>query len=84
VRPHQLDIARYRNGTPSWPARILRVNAAGHQVRIDALLTTENRTVEVLLAQERYQELGLKAGEDVFVKAKEVKVFEAGAVDYSI
>jgi hypothetical protein len=62
----------------------VRVNAAGHQVRIDALLTGENRTVEVLLPQERYHELGLKAGEDVFVKAKEVKVFEAGAIDYSI
>jgi sulfate/thiosulfate transport system ATP-binding protein len=84
VRPHQLDIARSKNGTPSWPARIVRVNAAGHQVRIDALLTGENRTVEVLLPQERYHELGLKAGEDVFVKAKEVKVFEAGAIDYSI
>jgi len=84
VRPHHLDIARYKNGTPSWPARILRVNAAGHQVRIDALLTAENRTVEVLLPQERYQELALKAGEDVFVKAREVKVFEVGAVDYSI
>jgi sulfate/thiosulfate transport system ATP-binding protein len=84
VRPHQLDIARYRNGTPSWPARILRVHAAGHQVRIDALLVAENRAVEVLLPQERYQELGLKAGEDVFVKAKEVKVFEVGAMDYSI
>jgi sulfate transport system ATP-binding protein len=83
VRPHQLDIARERNGGPSWPARVMRINAAGHQVRIDALLTTENRTVEVLLPQARYQELTLKPGEDVFVKAKEVKVF-GQAPEYSI
>jgi sulfate transport system ATP-binding protein len=84
VRPHQLDIARYQNGTPSWTARVLRVNAAGVQVRIEALLTEENRTVEVVMPQERYEELALQAGETVFVKAKAIKVFEQPPTDYTI
>src|SRR5262249_30554674 len=54
VRPHQLDIARNQNGSPSWPARVARVNAAGHQVRIEAVLIGENRPVEVVLSQERF------------------------------
>jgi sulfate/thiosulfate transport system ATP-binding protein len=87
VRPHQLDIARLQNGSPSWPARVARVNAAGHQVRIEVMLTGENRPVEVVMSQERFQELAIKAGEDVFVKAKEIKIFEGaleGAPDYTI
>jgi sulfate transport system ATP-binding protein len=84
VRPHQLDIARYQNGTTSWPARVLRINAAGVQVRIEALLTEENRTVEVVMPQERYEELALQAGETVFVKAKAMKVFEQPLTDYTI
>ncbi len=84
VRPHQLDIARYQNGSPSWPARVARINAAGQQVRIEAVLLGENRPVEVLMSQERYNELALKAGEEVFVKAKEVKIFEAAPLDYTI
>src|SRR5262245_9704975 len=83
VRPHQLDMARFQNGSPSWPARVARVNAAGHQVRIEVMLTGENRPVEVVMSQERFHELELRSGEQVFVKAKEIKIFEA-APDYSI
>ena len=84
VRPHQLDISRYQNGKPTWPARVLRINAAGIQVRIDVMLVNENRAVEVVLSQDRFQELALKIGEDVYVKAKEIKIFETGPVDYTI
>ena len=82
VRPHQLDISRHRNGQPTWPARVTRINAAGIQVRVDLLLLEEDRTVEVILTQERFNELGLKNGEDVYVKPKELKVFEVS--DYTI
>jgi sulfate transport system ATP-binding protein len=82
VRPHQLHIDRCHDGLPAWPARITRINAAGIQVRVDLLLVNENRNVEVLLSQERFRELALKSGEEVFVNPKELKVFEE--VDYAI
>lgn len=84
VRPHQLDIARYQNGSPSMVGRVARVNAAGHQVRIEVVLIGENRPVEVVLSQERFHELALRSGEEVFVKAKEIKIFEAAPLDYTI
>lgn len=84
VRPHQLDIARAQIGSPSLPARVGRINAAGQQVRIEAVLTGENRSVEVLLSQERYVELALRSGEQVFVMAKEVKVFSETPPEYTI
>lgn len=84
VRPHQLDIGRSRDGAPGWQARVVRINAAGHQVRIEAVVAGEQRPIEVLLSQERYHELALKSGEDVFVKAKEIKIFEGAPLDYNI
>ncbi|MCI0642622.1 MAG: sulfate ABC transporter ATP-binding protein [Gemmataceae bacterium] len=83
ARPHQLEISR--ESASGWPARVLRMNAAGIQVRVDLLLTQENRTMEVALSQERFHELALRAGENVFVKPKQLKVFaEATAEDYVI
>jgi sulfate transport system ATP-binding protein len=84
VRPHELDIVRLLNGEPGMPARVLRINAAGHQVQIEAFLVGEERSIEVILSQERHNELGLKPGEDVFVKAKKVKVFQETPLDYTI
>lgn len=84
VRPHQLDIARTQNGQPTWPARVTRINAAGTQVRVELLLTHENRPVEVILSQDRFNELALKTGEDVFVTPKELKIFQGDNLDYAI
>ena len=82
VRPQHLHIDRHKNGQPTWPARVTRIHAAGIQVRVDLLLTSENREVEVVLSQERFAELSLKNDEAVFVTPTELKVFEGG--DYAI
>jgi sulfate transport system ATP-binding protein len=82
VRPHQLHVARHQNGQPTWPARVTRINAAGIHVRVDLLLKNENRSVEVVLSQERFGELALKDGEEVFLNPKELKVF--GEAEYTI
>ena len=84
VRPHQLDIARLGSGASDWPAKIVRVHAAGFQVRVELVLVEDNRAVEVLLSQERFRDLALKNGEQVFVKPREVKIFEAEPLNYMI
>jgi sulfate transport system ATP-binding protein len=80
ARPHQLDVQREAGGQPSWPARVERIHAAGSQVRIDARLLEEDRPIEVLLPQDRFGELALRPGETVYVKPKEIKVFETDYV----
>jgi len=82
VRPHHLHITRNANGRPTWPARVTRIHAAGIQVRVDLLLTNENRAVEVVLSQERFTELALKDDEAVFLTPTKLKVFEGG--EYAI
>jgi sulfate transport system ATP-binding protein len=77
ARPHQLDLSRTPGGLA---ARIVRIHAAGFQVRIDAQLVDGGRPIEVVLSQERFGELRLSSGETVYVKPKEIKVFEGDYV----
>ncbi len=85
VRPHQFDITRHQIGKPSWPAHVVHVNAAGVQVRVELSLAEDQRLIEVIVSQENFRELALCAGESVFVRPKEVKVFKEDATsDYII
>jgi sulfate transport system ATP-binding protein len=76
ARPHHLDIIRHLNGEPAWEARVVRVNRAGFQVRVELSLTNEERRVEVSLSPDRADELRLSPAEIVYVKSNHMKVFE--------
>ena len=86
VRPQHLDISRTREPSQriNWSARIQRIFSAGYQVRVDLNLLDDNRPVEVLLTQDRFAELALKTGEDVYVQPKEIKIFAEEPTDYAI
>jgi sulfate/thiosulfate transport system ATP-binding protein len=86
VRPQHLDISRTRQPSQriNWSARIQRIFSAGYQVRVDLSLLADNRPVEVLLTQDRFAELALKAGEEVYVQPKEIKIFAEEPTDYAI
>jgi len=80
VRPHELELARSANGHPCFPARVAHVNAAGPQVKIE-LIAGDGERVDVEMAQDRYQQLRLARGEQVFVTPRNMKVF---VEDYQI
>jgi sulfate transport system ATP-binding protein len=74
IRPHELDIERHRNGAPSLPASVARINPAGSFAKI-GLMGTDGSEIQVDLPFERFQQLGLQPGEQVFISAKKVRVF---------
>jgi sulfate/thiosulfate transport system ATP-binding protein len=74
VRPHELEIERHLNGSPAIPALVSRINPAGAFAKI-ALTTHEGGDIQVDLPLERYEQLGLRQGETVFVSAKKARVF---------
>lgn len=82
VRPHLLDIGRSPNGHPYFRAKVEHVNPAGPQVKVD-LLSEWGDPVEVEITQERYQALRPSRGDEVFVTAKDMKVFVKGHTDDS-
>ncbi len=74
ARPHELEIERERNGAPSIAARISRINPAGSLTRV-SLAGSDGREINVDLPYDRFRELQLVAGEEVFVVVKQVRVF---------
>jgi len=81
VRPHELDIARQRNGSPTVEAVIRHIHASGPTVRVELARRDNGELMEAELTRERFGELALKTGEEVHVKARKLQVFTE---DYSI
>jgi sulfate transport system ATP-binding protein len=76
VRPHELDLQRYRNGAPAIEARVVRINPAGAVAKV-GLTTSDAQDIIVDLALDRYSELGLQLGETVFVTPRKMRVFSS-------
>ncbi len=74
VRPHHFDIDRKPNGRGHFRARVVHVNPAGPQVKVE-LLTEWGEMAHVELPEERYRTLGLGKGDEVYVSLKEERVF---------
>jgi sulfate transport system ATP-binding protein len=74
IRPHELQIERHLNGSPSIPAHIARINPAGSFAKI-VLTSIDGNEIQVDLPFDRFQELALQPGEQVYVSPKKVRVF---------
>jgi sulfate transport system ATP-binding protein len=74
VRPHDFEITRHSNGRPAWSARIRKLIPLGGLVRLDLTLL-DGTILNVQLTRERCLELELADGDDVYVSAKDWKVF---------
>ncbi len=74
VRPHLLEIVTKSNGKQSFPATIKSINPAGPKVKVE-LVAAWGDLVQVEIEHERYQELKLAAGANVFLRPKEQKLF---------
>jgi sulfate transport system ATP-binding protein len=81
VRPHELEVDRTAVDSSSILATVLRINPAGAAVKIELLAKDFGVPLNVVLARERYIELQLRVGEEVFVFPKRVRVF---VQDFSI
>jgi sulfate transport system ATP-binding protein len=81
VRPHDIRITREAGGQKTFPARILRCNAAGPVANLELERLDGGGLFAAQLSKEEFQQLQPKAGEQVFVELKNVKVFSE---DFSI
>ena len=81
VRPHDIRITREAAGQKTFPARVVRSNAAGPVANLELERLDGGGQFVVQLSKELFQELQPKAGEQVFVELKNVKIFSE---DFSI
>jgi sulfate transport system ATP-binding protein len=86
VRPHELDIVAYPNGSPSLKALVQHLNPAGPVMRVQVRAEDFGITVQVDVSHERQQELRLKPGDIVYLAPRRVRVFvpEKSDLDYAI
>lgn len=76
VRPHELDIERYPSNGAAVSARVQRIQSAGSIVRVE-LLNPDSGAIIVEITHERYRDLSLRAGDPVFVRVRDARVFAA-------
>jgi len=81
VRPHDIRVAREPIGAATLPARVIRSNAAGPLANLELERLDSHEQFTVQLSKEQFHELQPKAGEQVFVELRNVKIFSD---DYSI
>ena len=81
VRPHDIRITREATGQKTLPAHIIRCNAAGPVANLELERLDGGGQFTAQLSKEEFQQLQPKAGEQVFVELKNVKIFSD---DYSI
>jgi sulfate transport system ATP-binding protein len=74
VRPHELEIARRPSGPNSLRAKIKHINAAGPVVKVEAV-TDWGAAAHVELRQERFTDLALRKGEEIFITPRDLAVF---------
>jgi sulfate transport system ATP-binding protein len=75
VRPHDIRITRESGGQKTFPARVIRSNAAGPMANLELERLNGGGQFTAQLPKEEFQQLQLKPGEQVFVELKNVKVF---------
>ena len=81
VRPHDVRLTREPGGQKTFPALILRCNAAGPLANLELERLHDGGQFAAQMTREEFQLLQPRAGEQVFVELKNVKVFPE---DYSI
>jgi sulfate transport system ATP-binding protein len=81
VRPHDVRITREPGGQKTFPALIVRCNAAGPVANLELERLNGGGHFAAQMSKEEFQQLQPKAGEQVYVELKKVKVFSE---DYSI
>jgi sulfate transport system ATP-binding protein len=77
VRPHDLDIARRSAGANSLRVTVKHINAAGPVVKVEAA-TEWGAPVHVELTQQRFADLALQKGEQIFITPRDLAVFADG------
>ena len=74
VRPHDLEIHTQPNGHPTFSARISRILAAGPQVKIE-LVSHNGEQVNVEMPHDRFRGMHIETGAEVYVSARDARVF---------
>ena len=81
VRPHDLDVERYRPGMDGVVVTLRRAHAIGPLAQLDLERSDNAELIEAVMANERFQGLGLVEGDTLVVRPRKMQVFVNDFVD---
>ncbi|MCC6124591.1 MAG: sulfate ABC transporter ATP-binding protein [Pirellulales bacterium] len=79
VRPHEFDVSTHADGHAALRATVSRIHSAGPNARLQ-LIAESGESLSVELPQERFRELNIHPGGQVYLTPRDVKVFVADYV----
>ncbi|MFA7369369.1 MAG: sulfate ABC transporter ATP-binding protein [Kiritimatiellales bacterium] len=81
TRPHDIEISREETGGGWLQASIQHIHAIGPLIRVELIRTDDKQVIEAELSRERYAEQKFTAGDVVFIKPRQIKVFATSAAE---
>jgi sulfate transport system ATP-binding protein len=78
VRPHDLEVDRFPAADTSVPAVVVHAYAVGPKVRVELRHRDSGQPIEAEITRDRHRNLGLAAGDAVWVTPKSLHVFQDG------
>jgi sulfate transport system ATP-binding protein len=77
VRPHELEVSRsLPTGWKAVVGSVVRIHAAGPQVRVELSIAGSGRPVTAEVDRRRYEELALVPGDKIFVWPQSMRLFD--------
>ncbi|MGD0548150.1 MAG: sulfate ABC transporter ATP-binding protein, partial [Terracidiphilus sp.] len=77
VRPHELKLSRHLPAdSKAVSANVVRIHAAGPQVRVELSIAGNGRPVTAEVDRRRYEELALAPGDQIFVWPQSIRLFD--------
>jgi sulfate transport system ATP-binding protein len=77
VRPHELELSRTLPAkVKAVSASVVRIHAAGPQVRVELSIAGNGRPVTAELDRRRYEDLALAPGDKLFVWPQSIRLFD--------
>jgi sulfate transport system ATP-binding protein len=77
VRPHELEVSRdLPEDVKAVAASVVRIHAAGPQVRVELSIAGNGRPVAAELGRRQFEQLALVPGDNVFVWPQSIVLFE--------
>jgi sulfate transport system ATP-binding protein len=78
VRPHDIDISRVAQDNTALSAQIKQVRTLGSVVRLEAAAEGSSEVIEIELSRERFDSAPFVDGDNVFLRPRQIRVFETG------
>jgi sulfate transport system ATP-binding protein len=78
VRPHDIDISRVPQDDTALAAQVKIVRALGSVVRLEAAAEGSSEIIEIELSRERFDSAPFAGGDQVFLRPRQIRIFEAG------